>query len=262
MKAGFFKLNVGSHPVLCYSWSKYSKSKTNIDQIETNDSESDDIISYDRDSFNSNLNNSKTVKSVTLAFCSIQKLLIRDIHTNLGIPNLSQSPDIGKNSDGSISDFWISGQFLISSKTSDDIDMKLGSVTKIDKRKTKTTKKFHDDVMSANCDVIIIFAIYSQFGTIWILDSTHMVCKCCIVINGKLLSCKNWKQNFKKISSPALMRLLWVSYYFCQKMLICCQKLLTSAKLRRSCTFSERYIFWKERYIFWNYAFTYQILSF
>ena len=262
MKAGFLKLNVGSHPVLCYSWSKYSKSKTNIDQIETNDSESDDIISYDRDSFNSNRNNSETVKSGTLAFCSIQDFLSETFIptlVSLICPNLQI---LGKTQMGVFPISGISGQFLISSKTSDDIDMKLGSVTKIDKRKTKTTKKFLDDVMSANCDVIIIFAIYSQFGTIRILDSTHMVCKCCIVINGKLSSCKNWKQNLKKISNSALMLLLWVSYYFCQKMLICCQKLLTSAKLRRSCTFSERYIFWKERYIFWNYAFTYQILSF
>ena len=34
------------------------------------------------------------------------------ICAKFGIPNLSQSPDIGENSDGSISNFWISGQFL------------------------------------------------------------------------------------------------------------------------------------------------------
>ena len=42
-------------------------------------------------------NNSKMVKTVTLAFCSI-------------IPNSSQSQDIWQNSDGDISDFRISGQ--------------------------------------------------------------------------------------------------------------------------------------------------------
>ena len=57
----------------------------------------------------------------------------------LGIPNLPQSPDIGQNSGGGISDFQISGQSLIkvnchNSRTSDDIDMKLGPVTKLDKR--------------------------------------------------------------------------------------------------------------------------------
>ena len=56
---------------------------------------------------------------------------------------MPQSPDIEKNSDGSISDFQISGQSLIklnchNSRTSDDIDMKLGVVTKLDKRNKKS----------------------------------------------------------------------------------------------------------------------------
>ena len=54
-----------------------------------------------------------------------------------------QSPDIGKNSDGGISDFKISGQSLIekichNSKNCNDIDMKLGPVTKLDKRNPVT----------------------------------------------------------------------------------------------------------------------------
>ena len=62
---------------------------------------------------------------------------IRDIRANFGIPNSSQSPDIGQNSDGGISDFRNSRQSLIkenrhNSRTSDDIDMKLGAVTKLD----------------------------------------------------------------------------------------------------------------------------------
>ena len=56
-----------------------------------------------------------------------------------------QSPDIGQNSDGGISGFRISGQSLIkenprNSRTSNDIDMKLRSVTKLVKR-NKTTSK-------------------------------------------------------------------------------------------------------------------------
>ena len=35
--------------------------------------------------------------------------------------------------------------------------MKLGQVPKPDKRNTETLKKFDDEVMSANCDVIIFF---------------------------------------------------------------------------------------------------------
>ena len=41
--------------------------------------------------------------------------------------------------------------------------MKLGPVTKLDK-KNKTSKKLDDDVMSANCEDIVIFPIYGQFG--------------------------------------------------------------------------------------------------
>ena len=47
------------------------------------------------------------------------------------------------------------------SRTSNDIDMKLGPVTKLDKRNKVTLKKFDDDVISANSDVIVIFPIYS-----------------------------------------------------------------------------------------------------
>ena len=42
--------------------------------------------------------------------------------------------------------------------------MKLRPVTKLDKRNKKTSKKFNDDVMSENCDAIVIFPIYGQFG--------------------------------------------------------------------------------------------------
>ena len=37
--------------------------------------------------------------------------------------------------------------------------MKLGPITKFDKRKTAVSKKLNDDVMSGNCDVIVIFPI-------------------------------------------------------------------------------------------------------
>ena len=41
--------------------------------------------------------------------------------------------------------------------------MKLGPVTKLYKRNKATLKELHDDVMSENCDVIVIFPIYGQF---------------------------------------------------------------------------------------------------
>ena len=81
-----------------------------------------------------------------------------------GNPNSLKSPDIGQNSDGGVSNSRISGQSLIkvnchNSRTTDDIDMKLGPVTKLAKRNKTTSKKF-DDVKI--CDVIAIFPIYSQ----------------------------------------------------------------------------------------------------
>ena len=42
--------------------------------------------------------------------------------------------------------------------------MKLGSVTKLDNRNKMTSKKINDDVRSTNCEVIVIFPTYGQFG--------------------------------------------------------------------------------------------------
>ena len=55
--------------------------------------------------------------------------------------------------------------------------MKYGPLTKIDKRNKTTSKTFDDDVMSESCDVIAIFPIYGQSGTIWKPDFGHIVCK-------------------------------------------------------------------------------------
>ena len=109
---------------------------------------------------------------------------------------MPHSPDIGQNSDKGISKFRISGQSLIkvnchNSRTSDDTDIKLGSVTKLDKRNKKMVEKTEDDVMSRNCDVIVIFLIYVQFGAIWKPDSGRIVCKTQIFINRNLLSYNN-----------------------------------------------------------------------
>ena len=55
--------------------------------------------------------------------------------------------------------------------------MKLGPVTKLDKRNTARLKKFDDDFMSENCDIINIFQIYGQFGAIRKANSGRIVCK-------------------------------------------------------------------------------------
>ena len=42
------------------------------------------------------------------------------------------------------------------STTSDDVDMKLGPGTKLDKRNTTTSKEFDSNVLSTNYDTIVI----------------------------------------------------------------------------------------------------------
>ena len=69
--------------------------------------------------------------------------------------------------------------------------MKLGTVTKLDKRNKIMSKKFDDGVMLENCDVVVIFPIYSQFGAIWKPDSGRIVCKTYIFTKSDFLSYKN-----------------------------------------------------------------------
>ena len=107
-----------------------------------------------------------------------------------------QSLDIWQNSDRGIYDCRISGQSLIiencyNSRTSDDIYMKLGPETKPVTRNKTISKNFDNDVMSENCDIIVIFLIYGQFGAIRKPDSGRIVCKTYIFINSNLLSYKN-----------------------------------------------------------------------
>ena len=94
----------------------------------------------------------------------ILTLSIRDIRAKVVIPNSTQSPDIGQNSDGGISDFRISGQSLIkvnyhNSRTSDGIGMKLGPVAKLDKRNTITSKK----LTMKSCPQIVTSLSFFQF---------------------------------------------------------------------------------------------------
>ena len=108
------------------------------------------------------------------------------------VPYSPQSPDIEQNSEGSIFDFWIFGQSRIkincfNSRTSDDTVMKLGPVTKHDRRYKATSKKIDDDFISENFDVITIFPVYGQFGAIRKPDSGGIVCKTYIFINSNLL---------------------------------------------------------------------------
>ena len=136
------------------------------------------------------LNNSETVQAVTLAFCSFQQIFIRDICAKFGIPNLPHSSDIGQSSDGGISNFRMSGQSLINenchnSRTSHDIDMKLGPVTKLNKR---------------NVTLPSFFLIYGQFAAIRKPHSGGMVYKTYISINKTLCPTKTENKTKKSLA--------------------------------------------------------------
>ena len=69
--------------------------------------------------------------------------------------------------------------------------MTFGTITKLDKLNKTRLKKFDDDVMSGNCDIVVIFSIYGQFGVIRKLDSGCIVCKTNISFKSNILSYKN-----------------------------------------------------------------------
>ena len=71
--------------------------------------------------------------------------------------------------------------------------MKLGPVTKHDKRNTETSKKIDNDVLLANCVVIVTFLIYGQFGVIQKPDSGRMIYKTYIfmIVNFYFTKTKN-----------------------------------------------------------------------
>ena len=75
--------------------------------------------------------------------------------------------------------------------------MKFGLVPKLEKRKKKFKK---NDVMSANCDVIVIFPILGQFGAIERAGLGRGVCKTYIFINSILLCTKTSNRTKKSLT--------------------------------------------------------------
>ena len=78
--------------------------------------------------------------------------------------------------------------------------MKLGAVTKIGKRNKTTSKKFDENVMSGNCDVIVIFRIFGQFGVVGRPDFRHRVCKSYAFSNSNLLPYKTENRTKKSLT--------------------------------------------------------------
>ena len=77
--------------------------------------------------------------------------------------------------------------------------MKPRPVTKLDKRNITTSNKFDDDVMSENCNVIVIFRIFDQFGAVWRPDSGHRVCRSYVCNNSNLCLTKTESRTKKSL---------------------------------------------------------------
>ena len=82
----------------------------------------------------------------------------------LGIPNSSQSPDTGQNSGGCISNFPISGHSLKkvnchNFRITDDIDMKLGPVTKLERE----TKQSQESLTITSCQQVVTSLSFFRF---------------------------------------------------------------------------------------------------
>ena len=79
-------------------------------------------------------------------------------------------------------------------------------------RETKNVKKFDDDVISENCDVIVIFqflANLEQFGG-WISDTESEK----VLLSVKVTFCLTKTENRTNKSNTALTLLLWVKGLF------------------------------------------------
>ena len=138
--------------------------------------------------------NKTTSKNLTLTSC--QKIVTSFSFFGF-LANLEQSGGRTPDAESAkVMFFKISGQSLIkeschNSRVSDHIDMKLGPVTKPDKRNKATSKKFDVEVMSKNCDVIFIFRIFGRFGAIWRPESRRRVRKSPVFSNSNLLPYRN-----------------------------------------------------------------------
>ena len=81
-------------------------------------------------------------------------------------------------------------------RTSDVADMKLGPVTKLDKRNKSTSK----NLTMTSCQKIVTslaFFIYGQPGTVWKPDSGSRVCKnCSLIVTFYLTKTKNRTKTF------------------------------------------------------------------
>ena len=130
-------------------------------------------------------------------FAALSNISLQTFVSNLVSLICPLSPGIGQNSGKGISDFRISGQYLLKEnchnfRTSSDIEMKLGPATKLDKRNRTKSRKWrwrHFVKLWRHCNFSNLWSIRSN------PDSGRMICKTFIFINNNLLSYKIRKQN-------------------------------------------------------------------
>ena len=132
-------------------------------------------------------------------FAAFSNILLDTFVPNMVLPTCTSLQILGKIQMGVFPNSGFLAKSLIkenfhNSRTSHDIDMKLGPVTKIYKKNKTTSKNLDDVVMSKNCDVIVIFSIYGQFRAMRKPDSRCRV-KTYVFINSNLLPYRNEKQN-------------------------------------------------------------------
>ena len=111
-------------------------------------------------------------------------------------------------------------------RTSDDIDMKLGPVTKLDRRITTTSKKM---MMSlATYDVIVIFSILVDLEQSGIRTpgTWYMILTFSLIATFRHIKIEN------KSNKSLTAFLLWVKVLFLLKMLIFCQKRADISKIQ------------------------------
>ena len=60
-------------------------------------------------------------------------------------------------------------------RTNNDINMKTGPLSKLERRNGMTLKKIDDNIMLENYDALVIFLIYDQFGANQKPDSGYML---------------------------------------------------------------------------------------
>ena len=125
--------------------------------------------------------------NLTLEIWKCSNFSLQTFRPNLVSLTWPSLPILGKTQSGL---FPISG-FLVkpllnenchNSRTSTNIDMKVGQITKLDKRNTATPKKFGNNVMSTSCDVFSFFQFIAnleqngfQIPDAWFIKLTFLL---------------------------------------------------------------------------------------